>query len=287
MKSAPRLRQVHKRSAALAAAFLAGLWFLAARPAPLLVLTYHRVTDAASGPVPAVRPADFARQLDYLRRAGYRSIGPEELHAHMTGTGRLPPRAVLITFDDGWADNYTEALPLLRARGFVATVFVVSGLVGRRDRLSAGQLRELAAEGWTIGAHTRHHRHLPGLSPAATRLEIHGSRQDLGRLLGRPVTAFAYPYGDFDPAVRAEVAAAGFTTAFGTRLGFPRPGQDPLTIKRLTMPRRGGAVLLGLVGSAWYGPVRLVLEGVAATWPAVKVQEAYARRLWRRPPTRP
>lgn len=264
-----------------------GVFFAAARPEPLLILTYHRVSAGPPGPVPSVTPRDFARQLDYLARTGYRSISPDELARWLQARQQLPRPAVLITFDDGWCDNYTLAGPLLRARNFTATVFVVSGRVGRPGCLTASQLRAMAATGWTIGAHTVTHPHLPSLDPATAAAEISTSRAALARLLGCPVTAFAYPYGDCDGTIRVQVGQAGFATAFGTRLGLPRPGQDPLAIARLTMPRRGGLILLHMAVSPWFGLCRRLLDRAARTVPALRLQEAYSRQLWQRHPCPP
>jgi len=254
---------------------------LLSRPEPLLVLTYHRVSPDLGGPVPAVHPRDFARQIGCLARAGYRSINPDDLHAYLVKKKRLPPRAVLLTFDDGWADNYTRALPILRRYGFKAAVFVVSGRVGRPGRLSMRQLRALHREGWTIGAHTIHHVHLTALPETAAAREIRASARMLAKLTGGTVTCLAYPYGDENETVRRLAAANGLYMGFGTRVGFPRIGQDPMDIKRLSVPRRGGLILLHLATVEWFAPCRRLCAWLAESTPAVKVQEAYSRRLWR------
>lgn len=263
-------------AAALAVCLIAAL----ATPEPILVLAYHRVAAGNTGPVPAVTPGDFARQLDYLERAGYQSISPGVLASYLDGRGRLPRRAVLITFDDGWADNYTTAWPLLRARHFTATVFMVSGRIGRANCLSDAQLLALQRAGWTIGAHTVSHRHLSALSPREAADEILRSRNVLRHILHAPVDAFAYPYGDQNEAVRALARSAGFNICFATNLGFPRRGDDTRQIKRLVMPRRGGRLLLYLATASWLNSARRCCAALLASAPAVRAQEAYCRRLW-------
>lgn len=264
----------------------AGYVLLGIKTESLLVLAYHRISERPTGPVPSVTPAEFARQMDYLARAGYRSISPDALAVYLHG-GRLPcRRAVLITFDDGWADNYTLARPILNAHGFTATVFMISGRVGGHGCLTASQLRALVRAGWTIGAHTVTHPHLPALGPAQAEAEISAPLKILSGFSGRPVTAFAYPYGDQDDLVRSLVRAADYATAFSTQLGLPHPGQDLLAVKRLIIPRRGGSILLRLAVNPWLNPLRRVLDACAGLPPVLMVEEAYSRRLGRHHPRR-
>ena len=254
------------------------------KPEPLLVLVYHRVDEGPLGPVPSVTTREFARQVDYLHRAGYQSITPSALHGHLREGRPLPGRAVLFTFDDGLANTYTNAWPILRAYGYVAAVFVVTGRIGRPGYLTAAQLRQLAAEGWEIGAHTVTHPHLPDFAPEKAWREIEGSRAALARLLGRPVESFAYPYGDFDAATKALVKKAGFKIAFGTRIGVPKADGDLYSLERITIPRHGGLFLLRLATTPQFTLARRLLARLAATRGALRIQAAYSRRLWRRRP---
>lgn len=257
------------------------------QPQPVLVLVYHRVNTVSGGPVPTVAPRDFARQMDLLARRGYRSIDPQDLLSYIRGNGTFSRPAVLITFDDGWADNYLVARPIMRARGFTATVFVTSGRIGRPGYLSRRQIRDLAADGWRIGAHTVTHRHLPSLPPAEARLEMKRSSAVLSRLIGRPVHELAYPYGDSDSSLERLARAEGFTAGFGTRLGFPHPGQNPLAIRRLTIPNRGGFALVNLATAPWFHPCRLLIDWSLNRELMLKAQAAYSRHLWARRPRLP
>lgn len=258
-----------------------------ARPEPLLVLLYHRVDDGPLNAVPSVTPREFARQVAYLHRAGYRSITPADLYAHLRQGRPLPPRAVLFTFDDGWAGVYTNARPILAAYGYTATVFMVTGRIGRSGYLTAAQLRRLAAAGWEIGAHTITHPHLPDLDSQAAYREIEGSRTALARILGRPVESFAYPYGDLDSRIKAIVQEAGFKMAFGTRLGLPGSESDLYCLERLTIPRRGGLFLLRCATTPPFNLARRNLARLAKTAGFVRIQTAYSRRLGRARRSRP
>jgi len=256
-----------------------------ARPEPLLVLVYHRVDEGPFNPVPSVTPRDFARQVACLHRAGYQSITTADLYAYLRRNRPLPPRAVLFTFDDGRESVYTHARPILAARGYTATVFMITGRLGRPGYLTADQLRQLATMGWEIGAHTVTHPHLPDLTTSAALREITASRVVLERLLDRPVEIFAYPYGDLDPRIAALVHRAGFKMAFGTRLGTPEGRSDLYALERLTIPRRGGLLLLRFATAAPFGPARRNLARLAKTAGFVRIQAAYSRRLGR--PRRP
>jgi peptidoglycan/xylan/chitin deacetylase (PgdA/CDA1 family) len=224
----------------------------------LPVLLYHHV-----GPLRprthrsmTVDPARFRQQLEWLRRRGYRSLTVEDVERWTSQDGQLPRRRVLITFDDGYADLAEAAFPSLRAAGFSATVFVVSGLLGARNEwddpgghgghrlLDADEIRRWAERGIEFGAHTRTHLELDRASPDVTREEIVGSKQDLEDLLQRSVRAFAYPYG-VPGKYGHEVAAANFSGAFCDADGLNLPGDDPHLIRRtMVQPRDRGLDLV-------------------------------------------
>jgi peptidoglycan/xylan/chitin deacetylase (PgdA/CDA1 family) len=167
----------------------------------------------------------FARQLRYLRWCRYHVVGLAEFLRNRR-EHRLPPgHSVIITLDDGYLDNFEVAYPLLRRRGFAATIFVATGLLGygrRRDEpgeldgremLTWEAVRDMAANGMEIASHTRSHPDLSKLGDAEILAELHGARRDLARELGSVHPGFAYPYGEFDETV----------SAFG-RAGWPRRG---------------------------------------------------------------
>jgi peptidoglycan/xylan/chitin deacetylase (PgdA/CDA1 family) len=210
----------------------------------VIVLMYHGTPGAGVRPLSAYSvPADrFAAQLDFLGAAGWATATVAEL----ADAGSLPPRTALLTFDDGYFDNYEGAFRPLLERGMRATWFVASGGIGRyadwtaqRNEQTAmmtnAQLRELAGHGMEIGSHSVTHPRLPGLPPARLRREVARSKTDLEDLLGRPVASFAYPYGLYDDGVVAAVAAAGYRHACTTRCGWHRLRESPLLIRRVTV----------------------------------------------------
>jgi len=219
---------------------------LPAHPTPRTVrvpiLTYHRVHSFAteytkSIPDETVEPATFAAEMRAIERAGYRAITQAELFGALFGGRSLPPKPVLVTADDGYADDVTQMLPVLRRLRMVATFYVITGRLHEAGFLTPAQVRALDRAGMDVGAHTRTHAELPTLPLASMREEIAGSRRDLERLLGHPVAAFAYPYGRFDATVVREVRRAGFALAVTTRGGTTESSLASLTMPRIHVGR--------------------------------------------------
>lgn len=227
----------------------------------LTVLGWHRV-DRIGGGV-STHLDMFRRQLDVLAEWGATILPLEESVAALAA-GRLPERAVSLTFDDGYASVAEAAWPLLRERGWPATLFVVTGyLDGTRrfpwDRCDRDDLRarlldprgvlDLAADGMAIGSHTVEHRWLPHLGDTDVDREVRSSRSALEALLGRAVTAFAYPMGGWDRRVRATVARAGYNAAVTTDRGGNYPRHDALALRRTIAPDSARDLELVLVGA--------------------------------------
>lgn len=212
----------------------------------LPILMYHRIAEDGPDALAPYRvaPAQFERQLAYLRRHGYRSITLDAwLRALADHDGRIDDRVVALTFDDAYRDFGTAAWPLLRRYGFTATMFVPTDHVGGAaewDRhfgepaplLSWPELRALAGEGLAIGAHTGSHPYLTRLPPAAVLAEGRRCKERLEREIGRPITTLAYPYGDNDLLVRRTMAACGYAGAVTTAPGLSRLGDNPMALPR-------------------------------------------------------
>lgn len=178
------------------------------------ILMYHQVlADGVqatavchTNPAYTIARNRFAEQLAHLADSGFVTYSLEQLLRGETAKGQ----GVVITFDDGWADNYSQAFPLLRQRGMKATIFVVTGFIEQTGYLSWGQLRELAAEGIDIQSHTVSHRPLGKLPEAEIRQELEVSRTTLEKHLGKPVRFVSMPQGVFSPAVLRLAKEAGY-----------------------------------------------------------------------------
>jgi peptidoglycan/xylan/chitin deacetylase (PgdA/CDA1 family) len=208
----------------------------------LSILTYHSLDGLGS--VLSTSPSTFARHLQVLREAGANVLSLRE-GAERLRRGDLPERALVITFDDGFRSVVEHGLPLLLDYGFTATVFVVSGFVGRSNSwpsqpayvatqplLDWPQLRELAEAGIDIGAHSRTHPRLPDLTRREIEAEIVQSKREIEDRVGHRVETFAYPYGDYDEAVLA-AASLHVSLACSADLGFARPTSHPLALERI------------------------------------------------------
>jgi peptidoglycan/xylan/chitin deacetylase (PgdA/CDA1 family) len=190
---------------------------------PILMYHYVRVNPEAHdrmGFALSVTPADFAAQMTWLARNGYHPITTNELYSYLSGARGLPSRPVILTFDDGYADFYNTALPILRSHDFTAVAYVVSGFVGRSGYMSAEQVVAADRAGIEIGSHTVGHVNLARQSGASMRYQVTASKQALERLLGHPVYSFCYPYGGFNSAAAWAVQSAGYRDATTTKFGF-------------------------------------------------------------------
>jgi len=195
------------------------------------VLGWHRIdTDGGSLAVP---PARFERQcaiLDSGRHAN--PVVSIDQATELLAAPTARARGIVLTFDDAWADNHTNALGSLVDHRLPATLYVPSRLLGTPGYMTRSQLLEMAAAGITIGAHSRTHPDLRACARDALQREVRGSKDDLEDLTGRAVNSFAYPVGLLNNEVVRAVAAAGFTSAMTTRYGWWRSTSDLLQIPR-------------------------------------------------------
>lgn len=212
----------------------------------LPILLYHRVAPGGS-PATAryrVSPEAFEDQLRYLKDAGFRVVGLDEWAEAMAARRPLPGRAVAITFDDGYQDFLAWAWPALRRYGFSATMFLVAERIGGKNQWDAAygeelalltwpSIRRLRAEGLQIGSHGLTHRGLTALPNAQAAQTAARSKLVLETKLGTPVTAFAYPWGLSDGAVRHFVGACGYRVALDSKGGRSSLHGDPLNVPRI------------------------------------------------------
>jgi peptidoglycan/xylan/chitin deacetylase (PgdA/CDA1 family) len=189
---------------------------------PILMYHYIRVNPNpwdGLGFALSVTPANFAAQMGWLAASGYHPVTMRDLMNYTAGSSGLPDHPVVITFDDGYADFYSAALPVLRGYDFTAVAYVVSGFIGRPGYLTAAQILEAQDAGIEIGSHTVDHVNLTSQSAARMQYQVISSKQALEALLGRPVVSFCYPYGKFGAREEAAVSAAGYGNATTTMGG--------------------------------------------------------------------
>lgn len=191
------------------------------------ILMYHSVSEQAAPKYRpfAVSPVLFTQHLEYLGQQAYIPITVTQLIHARDGKAALPEKPVLLTFDDGMQDFYTEALPILQKYRFPATLYVVAGYMNSTSRwlqhegeanrlmLTWEQLIEIDASGIECGGHTLSHPQLDMIPLSRAREEIVRCKQILEEHLGHEIHSLAYPYGYFNSAIKQEVQAAGYTSA--------------------------------------------------------------------------
>lgn len=213
------------------------------------ILMYHSVSQTPSAATRAlsVRPTDFALQIRSLQRSGFTGLTFGELCNSLREDLPLPPKPVVLTFDDGYADFVEEALPHLMRYGFPATVFVTTGWLRDAGRIAAGsppdrmlswrQVIELHYAGVEIGAHSHSHAELDQISAASLRAELVGPKSLLEDRLGSRVTSVAYPYGYSRRHVRDIARQAGYLQAASVDNRVAARSYDLLCVPRLTIRR--------------------------------------------------
>lgn len=206
------------------------------------VLCYHAVSYLPSEWIAEmnVTPRQFVEHLETIAALGFTPVSPGALAAARAGGSPLPPRAVVLTFDDGFADVATVAAPVLADAGCPAGIYVTTGVVGGRSpggdpMLTWRQISALADAGFEIGGHTHLHHQLDAVPAAVARADILRCRDALADHLGRAVPGFAYPHGYANRRVRRLVQEAGFEHAYAVRNAVSTDADDAYAISRLTV----------------------------------------------------
>lgn len=214
------------------------------RHGPVMLMYHALTTGKGTARWPwAVSLGRFLEHVDLLRSEGWQTRTMRELASGSSDS--FPEKTVVITFDDGFANNL-DAVDSLVAHGMTATWFIVTGAIGRAPHwedagrppgsmLSAEDLREMHTAGMEIGSHTVNHIRLPEISDAALASELNDSKRTLEDLLGTSVESFAYPYGDWNEHCEAAVKLAGYRQACTTRTGAALKDRNRYRLRRLAV----------------------------------------------------
>lgn len=228
-----------------------------------LILAYHGIAESSADVDPEflrVSPKAFRGQLDVLVGAGFEVVTVAELARRAAG-GPPPPGLVALSFDDGMADNHSVLLPILRDYGLPATIYVATGLIGKDNpwmkpgtgrMMVEDELRDVAAAGVELGAHTVTHPNLEELDYDACLREMIESRDVLARLTGHPVRTFAYPFCMYGEAAVRAARAAGFEAAVTCQW---RGSWAPFEMKRVMITGKDGPASFALKLVELYGPL--------------------------------
>lgn len=189
------------------------------------ILIYHHIGPLHPTATPNLKSFSidtemFEKQLAYLQSKGYNTISFEQLGNNLTWNAALPKKPVILSFDDGWENQYIYALPLLQKYGFTATFFVPTANIGHHHILNWDEIKKIDRAGMVIGAHSITHPFLNKITEDEAKKEIVESKQTIEKNLGKTVYDFAYPYGQYNDRVIQMVKEAGYRTARTTDLGI-------------------------------------------------------------------
>jgi glycosyltransferase involved in cell wall biosynthesis/peptidoglycan/xylan/chitin deacetylase (PgdA/CDA1 family) len=210
------------------------------------VIIYHNVGIPRIGEYPGLTtpPDEFESQIRLLKNMGYAAIVPEEWLRWRDAGAALPEKPVMVVFDDAYEEAAQVAYPIMERHGFKAACMVVTGCIGLTNRwdeeagrpsfqlMDGSQIQLWASRGFEFGGHTRSHRELPFEKEERVELEVAQCKEDLARVLGKPPTSFAYPYGGLSEAAAAAVRRH-FQMGFTSWPGRLHLATDPALIPRI------------------------------------------------------
>ncbi|MBU0534185.1 MAG: polysaccharide deacetylase family protein [Candidatus Omnitrophica bacterium] len=212
------------------------------------ILFYHKISQPnpkAKVSALYVTPYNFRRQMRYLKWRGYKTISLYELLNWLDGTKKLPSKSIILTFDDGYEDNYTYAFPILKEFRFSATIFLITkdigGLSGwinseetiKEPLLSWDKIKEMANYGIDFQPHTHTHPSLPKLDKEKIKKELVISREIIEKQLGKKADFLCYPYGHFNSGVQQILKEVGYKCALTTKRGIVKQNDNLYALNRI------------------------------------------------------
>ena len=208
------------------------------------ILEYHQVTNEPLDPVFEiynVPPAEFAAQLDYLQAEGYTTITLQDFMRVVHGKGELPAKPIVLTFDDGYADNYKEMLPILTEHKMTAVVYVITNEVGKAGYVTLEELKEMQRRGLEIGSHTSDHLPLTTLDKNTQRRQLRESKIFLEWSGLDTIYSLSYPNGAFNSELEKILREENYLTAVTGEAGLNNLDTNPYELYRVHIrkPRFG------------------------------------------------
>ena len=227
-----------------AAIIFAAIIFLLPEPEGFPILEYHQVTDEKLDPVFEVYnvpPAEFSAQLDFLQSEGYTTITLQDFMRAVHGKATLPEKPIVLTFDDGYTDNYTTMLPILEAHKMTAVVYVITNEVGKKNYMSLDQLKDMQRRGVEIGSHTSDHLALTSLDAETQLRQIRDSKRFLEWSGLATIYSLSYPNGAFNDEITEILRREQYLTAVTGDAGLNTLETNPYKLYRVNVrkPRFG------------------------------------------------
>jgi len=219
------------------------------------ILFYHKISHPnpkAKVSALYVTPYSFRRQMKYLKWRGYETISLDDLFKWLSFGQTLPKRPIILTFDDGYEDNYTYALPILKEFGFTATIFLITRDIGgssgwvdseetvKEQMLSWDKIKEMSDYGIDFQPHTHTHPSLPKLDKEKITEEVITSRQIIEKKLQKKADFLCYPYGHFNSETEEVLKEAGYKGALTTKRGLVKQNDNPYALNRIGIKDKHG-----------------------------------------------
>lgn len=206
-------------------------WILTRYTTPILV--YHNINSRKGSFF--VSPENFSKQMEYIKKNGYQVISLDELVRSIQTKTPLKRNKVVITFDDGYQDNFEYAYPVLKKMGFPATIFLVTDYIGKTSGfLNWDEVVAMSKDKISFGGHTKTHFYLGSMGSEDLAFgEIKGSKEAIEQKINMPVDYFCYPGGGFNQRTKELVALAGYRGACTTNRGFVKFNRDVYELKRV------------------------------------------------------
>ena len=197
------------------------------------VLYYHSVDPSEANEV-IISPEKLKEQLTFIKNSGYTTLTISELNNYILNNTPIPEKSIVITFDDGYADNYINAFPILKELDIKATIFVISNFTDKDGYyMTSQQIKEMSDYGIDIQSHTASHSHLNQLTYEEQLSELKTSKEKLESIIGKPIISVAYPFGDYDDNTILASEEAGYSLAFNTNKGLADRDDNPLNLNRI------------------------------------------------------
>lgn len=195
------------------------------------VLMFHSINNVPGNEL-CIPPALFTSEMEWLSTNGYAALSMDELYAHLNAHTALPDKVVVLTFDDGYTDFYTNAFPVLKKYGLNSTVFMITGKIGTSNYLTADQLKEVSQNNVDVEDHTVTHGYLSQMTYSKQYAELHDSKTVLEQITGKSVDYVSYPYGDYNASTLRATQAIGYKLGFRENGGTAAVTDPVLEVRR-------------------------------------------------------
>ncbi|WP_297427699.1 polysaccharide deacetylase family protein [Clostridium sp.] len=198
------------------------------------VICYHSVSNNPNEKSPIIIPKEkFRQQLQAIKDNGYVTLTTKQLNEYLYKDMPIPVKSVVISFDDGYENNYTEAYPILKELNMTATFFVISNYLDRQSYLNPKEIKEMSNNGMDIESHTASHSKLSDLPYESQIKELEDSKAALENITGKSIIAVAYPEGKYNEDTKKAVLEAGYSMGFTIQRGYADRDDNPAQLNRI------------------------------------------------------